>query len=932
MQQYTTDLERVAYLIDSYREEIGGANSKNAKTIRDYIEDEEKKQYATIDERIANGEDVRHLHLVVDYPMELEYKTWTNEQLLGHFYSKIAGTSADNNVLQQLLPDYYDTTFFSEEEETFLTTHFVEVVNYIIETSYISLHKYSDLRELHLLSPELLDLVKTEFAIPEGATIYNPYTGFAQFSQIFKRNKFVCEESYTVGENRSIKDDANWLWAWMKVALFANTIDAEIIEDNRVPSSYDYAISYIPYTIDSFNKPNVEAYKSVLEEQFDRTIISKIQLAYHNLSNKGKMLLIIPDYLLWKTCDNYPMDDLWSQIINDGALTKIIHLPPTCVGLNYNYCILIIHKGSKTNDVLMVDVRFATKNANLRIIELEDYLDVMRKNEQKPSGSILPSGYRSVFIDGNEKLVEEYDTPFSQTIDLDMISKMVSNNGKDPNTGLRKMVTISYKDLNPDLLLPEVYVAERPQNGIKTIPLSELCTFVPTIIRDLEYDLPFDTPWIKDKNLDYTFQGPLDMLNVDKSECPNNPHQTSDYLFDSNEKLLEGYPWYQPTLIGRRVLKYRESTFLEANKDAVLIKLDMKGNPFAILNRGEKPVAISKSIMVFCPKCGVQLTTLVAVLKMPIVYNQVLSFAKFGLSRHLNDIKVPFDKWLIDNEVTRYVHENETINYLKNDYENIKKSVRMRKHALTQSLSSLHAMFNALNAYRIRKGGHIADDEIISRVKGTKVYEAFEYLSRNLKDMMPVIEHIADIDYSFAKSEWIDPESFIDTYISKKGKGWINFSAITTWDKNSNKAKNDIIDPSTGVILFKRGEVLNQFLFPQDALERILDNIVSNAMSHGFNKSRSNYQIRFSWFTENKAIKLLIENNGTPIPDDRNPASLLEYGVSTELHSNGHYGIGCNEIDDIMQRYDGKVEIISSPLEEYTVKYMLTFYRSDSVY
>ena len=30
MQQYTTDMERVATLIDSYRKEIGGANSNNA--------------------------------------------------------------------------------------------------------------------------------------------------------------------------------------------------------------------------------------------------------------------------------------------------------------------------------------------------------------------------------------------------------------------------------------------------------------------------------------------------------------------------------------------------------------------------------------------------------------------------------------------------------------------------------------------------------------------------------------------------------------------------------------------------------------------------------------------------------------------------------------------------------------------------------------
>ena len=79
------------------------------------------------------------------------------------------------------------------------------------------------------------------------------------------------------------------------------------------------------------------------------------------------------------------------------------------------------------------------------------------------------------------------------------------------------------------------------------------------------------------------------------------------------------------------------------------------------------------------------------------------------------------------------------------------------------------------------------------------------------------------------------------------------------------------------------------------------------------------------------ALVVEIDNNGSPIPSDRDTASLLEYGVSTKLHQDGHNGIGCNEIDDIMHRYDGKVEIVSSPENDFPVKYILTFNRSNSV-
>ena len=417
---------------------------------------------------------------------------------------------------------------------------------------------------------------------------------------------------------------------------------------------------------------------------------------------------------------------------------------------------------------------------------------------------------------------------------------------------------------------------------------------------------------------------------MEKAECPNNPPHTDDYSFDSNGILSEDRPWHQRKPIGRRVLEYRKCTYLDGKSDAVLIKFDTNGIPFAVLSSECNPVAVDKDIMAFCPNDGVSIYALVAILKMPIVYNQIISYERFGLSEYLENIKVPFDKWLIDDEVSRLINEERTTLTLTKTNEDIKKSVRMRKHALTQSMSSLQAMFNALNAYRIRKDGKITDNEIISRVKGTTVNEAFEYLSRNIKGIMPVLEHIADVEYSFGDPEWIEPEEFIGNYISKNEKGWITFTPIVTWEEGDNKAKDNIIEPSTGMILLKKGEAFSQFLFPKAALEKILDNIVSNAQSHGFNKSRNDYHIKFSWYAEDKAIKLLVENNGSAIPDDREPASLLEYGVSTALHSDGHNGIGCNEIDDIMHRYDGKVELLSSPQEEYTVKYILTFYHSNS--
>jgi signal transduction histidine kinase len=266
----------------------------------------------------------------------------------------------------------------------------------------------------------------------------------------------------------------------------------------------------------------------------------------------------------------------------------------------------------------------------------------------------------------------------------------------------------------------------------------------------------------------------------------------------------------------------------------------------------------------------------------------------------------------------------------ENDF--YRKAVRMRKHALTQSLTSIEAMFYALNAYRIKQNGELHDEDNISRSQRKTVREAFEFISQGLKDMLPALDHIASVEYSFGKSEWIDPEKFIEAYVKKNEKGWLNFKSVITWEHGHNQAVEDLKDPSTGEIILRKGDSLNLFLFPKDALERVFKNIISNAKAHGFvDKSRNDYQLRFSWHVDGMALIVEIDNNGSAIPNDRDTASLLEYGVSTNLHNDGHNGIGCNEIDDIMQRYDGKVEIVSLPENEFPVKYILTFNRSNTV-
>ena len=475
--------------------------------------------------------------------------------------------------------------------------------------------------------------------------------------------------------------------------------------------------------------------------------------------------------------------------------------------------------------------------------------------------------------------------------------------------------TINSSLLDSEVLWPSYYMANKPSEGIPLSSIVELAEekHVAKFVKGEGYVLP-------DKA-----KGMILMLQNSYGESykdANLMYKTGYYVDDP--AFTEG-EWIN-------FFKAEEPCVLLGGNDEKLIM----GYTTLVPAEGFAHDARCQLI----PKKGYDVRYIAALLFNPTVAKQILTICDGVISN--GTLSVVLHKIIVPNhnELERAYFLSEA-NYnallssqeeMKKEHEQYRKSVRMRKHALTQSLSSVKSMFNALNNYRNLHDGMISDSEKISRVKGTTVKEAFEFIDKNIKDMMPALEHIADVEYSFNKPEWIDPERFIEGYITKKGNGWLNFKPSVTWDKGNNQAKADLKDPSTGQLILKKGDAVDMLLFPKDALERVFNNIVSNAQAHGFaDSTRKDYELRFSWHTDGIALIVEIENNGTAIPSERDTASLLEYGVSSALHQNGHNGIGCNEIDDIMRRYDGKVEIVSSPEKKFTVKYVLTFNRSNIV-
>ena len=503
-------------------------------------------------------------------------------------------------------------------------------------------------------------------------------------------------------------------------------------------------------------------------------------------------------------------------------------------------------------------------------------------------------------------------------------NKAVSNVVCIKNDATGDLIQLSANMLDPTILWPSYYLTAKSKEGIA---LSEIVSFQDLKPKNME-DIVFKKTtfndekecieWIlsdKEKNILVVAPTNLSTRYEDAKLCKENLHPAGDPLFEKQLGLLCNI--MQPCVL------------LYGRKDK-LVAGYIKDLP-------SEGIVAYRQFACLVPKEGIDVRYVAALLLTPEVKNQIMSICEGEVDAQL--FPLIMDKIIVPNhtDLERATFLSEA-NYnafessrkeLEQEHKSYIKAVRMRKHALTQSASAIEATFYALNAYRERQNGTISDNERISRIKQTTVKDAFEYLSMATKDLLVKLDHIADVEYTFTKPEWINPEEFVESYIQKHENGWVNFKPVVKWAKGHNLADKDLTDLSGETILHK-GEPIYTMMFPRDALKQILDNIVSNAISHGFiDKSYHNYQLRFSWETDGTALKMCVENNGAPIPSDRSTSSLLEYGVSTSLNSNGHHGIGCNEIDGIMRKYDGKIELVSSPDDEFRVKYILTFNRTN---
>ena len=879
--------QRVINLVELYRTKVGKESqiAKEAKADCEYWDKESVDMM--MEEGLAVGGGM--------YGEGPHTEAWikhlqVNEQLLGHFYAEVAGESAKKDVLAWLLPDVYDKTIFTDEEESFLKTHFKEMVNYIILTpcddSLEWVHRH-DGKDAFTIPAEVLELIKTRVEIAAGSKVFYPNTCFAQLANLFDGCTFYCD---------------TMPYAWTKIALYANGIKAE---DNEKPSSFDAIISYLPK--DSDNSKDIarlcDSYKYLpVNGKLVLLCPSGILAGTDNISHKMKL----SETLKFKELDSVrkELDEeeassnanarFREMLVEDNAIKEIIQLPQVMSNnASFDtYCLLVAEKGQSSHETILVDARSAS-----------DELDN-----------------------------KHYMLSFSN----DKFNAIINNDGKDPGTGLRKVVKETSDNLSKDILLPQVYTIERPSSAESPVPLATLCSLESTLVRDVQYDLPEDTPWITMNDITPLFTGNVDMNGVRKAECPNNPvyvEGSKDYAFDKEGKFVDSIWVQMNTKKGHHVLDYRQCTFLEGNNDVVLYdngrsaKLVLKkrsaehGVRVAVVRATDKPFAVSSGILVFRPKNGFDAKSLAAILRLPIVYRQLLAYEQFGIGIHLDEILVPTDKRIIGDELYRMEREKsvtdelgDRVQTMKTEYIN---EVRMRKHDMRPHLRQLasserlmlHYIEESSDLEELKK--HMCSQLVYTHEALTSLSTIVDHLSNedkfgkpellNLNKLLEEIEVNHDDSEGFAIEYDCDRESF-------NRAGFVLPDLIEQWEK----ANGQGVDMKQFIqSLTKENLPLFVEIAPVD-FQRLVTNIIDNARNHGFtDNTRTDYYIGIdlSYDAEREMYQIDFSNNGNPLP---NGMTKERYGIRGEkAGEHGGTGNGGYIIKSIVSHYGGDFDVLT---------------------
>jgi signal transduction histidine kinase len=223
----------------------------------------------------------------------------------------------------------------------------------------------------------------------------------------------------------------------------------------------------------------------------------------------------------------------------------------------------------------------------------------------------------------------------------------------------------------------------------------------------------------------------------------------------------------------------------------------------------------------------------------------------------------------------------------------------MKKHAMAQRLTVMNNWWRNLLMAREEGKGIVDDDATVGHLHPIPVSHIYTQIGHEINMLFKQLNSF-NLGDAMDSEEIFDAAAFVREYINHHDPMF--------------EYQCELLDKPANI------------RFPKEAFRIIMDNIASNACSHGFKgRETEDNIIRIIMKTKGSDLVIKVSNNGIAMPAKMNSEKVFAYGDTTEEGVGEHAGLGGFQIKDLMTKFGGEVELELEASSEFPVTYKMVF-------
>ncbi|MBA6151443.1 N-6 DNA methylase [Gelidibacter maritimus] len=230
------------------------------------------------------------------------------------------------------------------------------------------------------------------------------------------------------------------------------------------------------------------------------------------------------------------------------------------------------------------------------------------------------------------------------------------------------------------------------------------------------------------------------------------------------------------------------------------------------------------------------------------------------------------------------------------------KDLGSKRHNIMQHLNNVKASADVLSKMMQLNNGVLRADEIIDPRRGITVEKRLLRLQESLETVIYYVDNITD-EMIYGVAEILNPFKLL--------KGCKERGLQSEWYSVDLINENQSFEGNEPLINISKND-----------FEEIYNNILENAIKHGFADKSKSYIFRVSVAYIDDFLEINFENNGKPFPK----GIVERYNVKGEkAGATAGTGIGLWKVAEIANHFDAKLEVFDEPTSDFPVGFKFKF-------